>query len=745
MKRQKPAWLSNWTLRKVIFLFLGLISFLLLQDIVVIGSRPRRGRGKACQPDDEGSWSIGLFKGESPLNLTPVEAWTPRLNSSVAWPVANPVFTCAEVTDPHSNFVADPFLWIDEESDVWTLFFETKSNRDMQGDIGVAESRDGGASWRYLGIALDEAWHLSYPHVFSWEGQMYMVPEGYQSGALRVYIAEEFPLKWRFLAKLHPQPLIDASIVEFEGRWWLFATDASASGSSRCRMLSLWHASSPLGPWLAHAASPVMSGDAAAGARSGGRVVAVDGKLVRFGQDCAGGYGQGLVAYRVDVLTPTEFRQTRVPLEFGAAGKHGMRAWNGARHHHLDAHQLRDGSWVAVMDGDWQASGALSWRMKRDALLLLALWAGAAASALGGRRVAALVPALPCAGGPRERRRKLPRARAPGACAGGGASRRASALLRRLGPRARIALAAGVAAGLATAAALGALGWYYGTTLHARMGAARAPRVGGQASAYTVMLLSHGPRVPTLKVTVGWVSQCPSVAEVVIIWNSGKPPDTSGWAAPGGAPVRLRLSPRNELTNRFLPDPLLRTRAVLTLDDDILSTCADVEALFAAWRRDPGLLAGMFPRLAGAGPPAAYAGEQEVYRRGRYNMVLTGGMVLDADRIFPLFNSPQYAEERAYVNSVTNCEDLLVNFVVAEVNAARGNVSASMLRPRRRLDISKLMGQGVGISRDRGSHQAKREACVERFAQRLVMPVEQEVPVWVDRPPCLSWLGCVYL
>lgn len=134
------------------------------------------------------------------------------------------------------------------------------------------------------------------------------------------------------------------------------------------------------------------------------------------------------------------------------------------------------------------------------------------------------------------------------------------------------------------------------------------------------------------------------MAEVVIIWNSGKPPDTSGWAAPGGAPVRLRLSPRNELTNRFLPDPLLRTRAVLTLDDDILSTCADVEALFAAWRRDPGLLAGMFPRLAGAGPPAAYAGEQEVYRRGRYNMVLTGGMVLDADRIFPLFNSPQYAE-----------------------------------------------------------------------------------------------------
>lgn len=64
--------------------------------------------------------------------------------------------------------------------------------------------------------------------------QMYMVPEGYQSGALRVYIAEEFPLKWRFLAKLHPQPLIDASIVEFEGRWWLFATDAVSVAPCGC-------------------------------------------------------------------------------------------------------------------------------------------------------------------------------------------------------------------------------------------------------------------------------------------------------------------------------------------------------------------------------------------------------------------------------------------------------------------------------------------------------------------------------
>lgn len=42
----------------------------------------------------------------------------------------------------------------------------------MQGDIGVARSFDQGATWEFLGIALDEAWHLSYPFVFKYENEV---------------------------------------------------------------------------------------------------------------------------------------------------------------------------------------------------------------------------------------------------------------------------------------------------------------------------------------------------------------------------------------------------------------------------------------------------------------------------------------------------------------------------------------------------------------------------------------------
>jgi hypothetical protein len=42
----------------------------------------------------------------------------------------------------------------------------------MQGDIAVAKSTDKGATWQQLGIALDEDWHLSYPYVFNYLGQV---------------------------------------------------------------------------------------------------------------------------------------------------------------------------------------------------------------------------------------------------------------------------------------------------------------------------------------------------------------------------------------------------------------------------------------------------------------------------------------------------------------------------------------------------------------------------------------------
>lgn len=67
-----------------------------------------------CQDDNEGSWAIGIYYGDSPFSLKPIEAMNVWKDKSAAWPVANPVVTCASLSDSGfpSNFVADPFLYV---------------------------------------------------------------------------------------------------------------------------------------------------------------------------------------------------------------------------------------------------------------------------------------------------------------------------------------------------------------------------------------------------------------------------------------------------------------------------------------------------------------------------------------------------------------------------------------------------------------------------------------------------------
>ncbi len=59
-----------------------------------------------CVRVSQGAWSIGVFKGSSPLALQPSELLRPRADVPGAWPVANPVLTCASITGGFPSFTS---------------------------------------------------------------------------------------------------------------------------------------------------------------------------------------------------------------------------------------------------------------------------------------------------------------------------------------------------------------------------------------------------------------------------------------------------------------------------------------------------------------------------------------------------------------------------------------------------------------------------------------------------------------
>ena len=281
------------------------------------------------------AWSIGIYVGSSPVALrSPRRMWGG---------FRNPVLTPADVTDVRAGTVADPFMI--RRGGVWYMFFEVVNEAASRGEIGLAVSRDGFA-WTYQGIVLAEPFHLSYPYVFESGSRIYMIPESNQAEAVRLYEATTFPRGWTLAGTLlRGGYFADTSVFNHDGTWWMFTeTNAELKHDT----LRLFCARDLTGPWQEHPQSPIIVGDPHV-ARPAGRVLAIDGRLIRYAQDDYPQYGRQVRAFEITELTPARYRErllTRSPMLRPA----GL-GWKSAGMHHVDPHPIGAGRWIACVDG----------------------------------------------------------------------------------------------------------------------------------------------------------------------------------------------------------------------------------------------------------------------------------------------------------------------------------------------------------------------------------------------------------
>jgi len=278
--------------------------------------------------DERNVWSVGVYWSEQgdPERLEP----HPRARQ--------PVLSAADVTDVDAAAVADPFVVRDGER--CYLFVEVVERATRRGAIGLARSGDG-IAWRYERIVLREPFHLSYPYVFSYRGEHYMIPESRRANAVRLYRAEAFPNGWRFERELMQGDYHDPSIVRRDGRWWLFALRGR-------RELTLHGAERLEGPWIEHPASP-LAVDEPRLTRSGGRITMVGDRLLRFAQDDEGHYGRAVRAFEIVALDASRYEERELPGSpiLAASGS----GWNADGMHHADLHDAGDGRLLAYVDG----------------------------------------------------------------------------------------------------------------------------------------------------------------------------------------------------------------------------------------------------------------------------------------------------------------------------------------------------------------------------------------------------------
>lgn len=273
------------------------------------------------------NWSIGIYTGATPFKLTSPEN------------IKNPVLTAKDVTDIPAEFVADPFMV--QKEGVWHMFFEVLNKLDGLGDIALATSQNG-FDWTYKQVVLDEPFHLSYPYVFKWNDDYYMIPETYQANSVRLYKAIDFPTQWLFVKTLiDGSDYVDSSIFYLNEQWWMF----TSTTASDC--LRLYYAAEPTGLWVEHCKSPLIKNNKSI-ARPAGRVTVLKGEAIRYAQDCEHTYGSQVYAFHIKELTTTSYREERQ--EGRVIGKSGF-GWNRSGMHNVDPHPIDDRYWLACIDG----------------------------------------------------------------------------------------------------------------------------------------------------------------------------------------------------------------------------------------------------------------------------------------------------------------------------------------------------------------------------------------------------------
>lgn len=226
---------------------------------------------------------------------------------------------------------------------------------------------------------------------------------------------------------------------------------------------------------------------------------------------------------------------------------------------------------------------------------------------------------------------------------------------------------------------------------------------------FTAVVLTYD-RVNSLFTLISRISVVPSLMKVIVVWNNQKknPPPLSAFPVIN-KPIKIIRTAANKLSNRFLPYKEIETEAILHLDDDITMLTADeLEFGYEVWREFPDRIVG-FPSRTHTWDNETQSWRYESEWTNELSMVLTGAAFLHKYYSY-LYTKKLNPEIKNWVDENMNCEDIAMNFLVANVT----NQPPIKVTPRKKFKCPECSNEM--LSADIG-HMVERSKCVDKFAK----------------------------
>lgn len=120
---------------------------------------------------------------------------------------------------PRRYWCADPFL-INYSGEEY-IFCEVMDRKESYGKIGCGKIVDGKPT--YIETIIDIGCHTSYPNLFEWNGELYMIPETVERHTIELYKCESFPSEWKKVSILMSNTnAVDTTIFKNNGELQIF-------------------------------------------------------------------------------------------------------------------------------------------------------------------------------------------------------------------------------------------------------------------------------------------------------------------------------------------------------------------------------------------------------------------------------------------------------------------------------------------------------------------------------------------
>ncbi|NQV96181.1 MAG: hypothetical protein HQ486_00145 [Acidimicrobiaceae bacterium] len=238
------------------------------------------------------------------LNLNP--QWVVRVTSGS--PLESSPVELSSLPVRPDRYLADPCLI--ERDGQTVCFVEEYLYATKRGRIVSYEIRGSTVGQRL--VCLEEAFHLSFPYVFEYQGTLFMCPETIACKEIRLYRCDGFPGKWQYFATLMSEiSAADTMIFEKNGLWWMMTNIDRSGMGDHSSELSIFFASSPTSTqWTPHAMNPVIIDSTCA--RNGGLILNQRG-IYRAGQRQGfDAYGISVTLNEITVLSPDLYAEVPV-------------------------------------------------------------------------------------------------------------------------------------------------------------------------------------------------------------------------------------------------------------------------------------------------------------------------------------------------------------------------------------------------------------------------------------------------